>query len=44
MTEDERVDWVQQLLTSADLKEVEVHEVKVEEDEKAKEDFASDNE
>ena len=44
MTEDERADWVQQLLASADLKEVEVREVKVEEDEKAKEDFASDNE
>ena len=44
MTEDERADWVQQLLVSADLKEVEVREVKVEEDEKAKEDFASDNE
>ena len=44
MTEDERVDWVQQLLVSADLKEVEVHELKDEEDEKAKEDFVSDNE
>ena len=44
MTEDERADWVQQLLASADLKEVGVHKVKVEEDEKAKEDFALDNE
>ena len=44
MTEDERADWVQQLLASADLKEVEVREMKDEEDEKAKEDFASGNE
>ena len=44
MTEDERADWVQQLLASADLKEVEVRELKDEEDEKAKEDFASSNE
>ena len=44
MTEDEQVDWVQQLLTSADLKEVEVREVEDGEEEKAKEDFASSNE
>jgi hypothetical protein len=44
MTEDERADWVQKLLVSADLKEVEVREVEAEEDDKAKEDFASNNE
>src|SRR6266487_2790990 len=44
MTEDERVDWVQQLLVSADLKEMEVHEVEAEENDEAKEDFSSNNE
>jgi len=44
MTEDERADWVQQLLVSADLEEVKVREVEAEENDEAKEDFASNNE
>jgi len=31
MTEDERADWIQQLLASADVKDMEVHEVEAEE-------------
>ena len=44
MTEDERADWVQQLLVSEDLKEVEVRELETEEKDEAKEDFAPSNE
>ena len=44
MTEDERADWVQQLLTSIDLREVEVREMEDEEEDKAEKDFVLNNE
>jgi len=40
MTEDERADWIQQLLASMDGKDVEVREVEAEEKDQTEEDFA----
>jgi len=44
MTEDERSDWIQQLLASADAKAVKVCEEEVDEKDPQKEDFGSKSE
>jgi len=44
MTEDERADWIQQLLANVDVKDVEVREVETEEKDQTEEGFVSNNE